>query len=140
MFTNILIAYDGSEHARKGVKIISELARQQGSRPVLWVLTVMDATPWEMGEPYLSQLIEERTSTGQDLLHEAAALVGGDLEVHTELLFGTPAEGIIKVAGARSCDLIVMGTRGLGLLEGLLLGSQAQKVINHAHCPVLVVK
>jgi nucleotide-binding universal stress UspA family protein len=140
MFTNVLIAYDGSEHSQKGVQIANELARQQQPSPILWILTVMDATPWEMGEPYLTQLIEERTTTGEDLLKEASEMIGEGLEIHTELLFGTPAEGIIQVAKTHSCDLIIMGTRGMGLLEGLLLGSQAQKVINHAHCPVLVVK
>jgi nucleotide-binding universal stress UspA family protein len=56
------------------------------------------------------------------------------------LLFGTPAESILKVAETRGCDLIIMGARGLGLLEMLFLGSQAQKVLSHADCPVLVVR
>jgi nucleotide-binding universal stress UspA family protein len=50
------------------------------------------------------------------------------------------AEAILEVAETCQCELIVMGTRGLGRLGGLLLGSRAQKVISLAHCPVLVVK
>ncbi len=100
----------------------------------------MDPSPWDMGEPYLSQYVEQRTSAGHNLIQEATALIGSEIEIRSELLFGAPAESVLRVAETRGCDLIVMGARGLGLLEGLLLGSQAQKVINHARCPVLLVK
>lgn len=140
MFKNILLAYDGSGNSKRAAALAGSLVREQAPGGVLWIVTVLDATPWEMGEPYLSQLIEKRTAAGQDLLREAAAIIGEGIEIHNELLFGSPAESIIEVAATRQCDLIVMGTRGLGLLRGLLLGSQAQKIINHANCPVLIVK
>ncbi len=140
MFSNILVAYDGSEHAREAATLAGNLAREQKSPAVLWLVTVMDAIPRDLGEPYLSQLIEQRTADGQALIREGSVLTGADVEIHSELLFGSPAESILQVAKTRGCDLIVMGTRGLGVLQGLLLGSQAQKVINHALCPVLVVK
>ncbi|MBK8780690.1 MAG: universal stress protein [Anaerolineales bacterium] len=40
----------------------------------------------------------------------------------------------------RESNIIIMGSRGLGRLSGLLLGSTSQKVVAHAHCPVLVVR
>jgi nucleotide-binding universal stress UspA family protein len=58
----------------------------------------------------------------------------------TEVLEGSAAEAILEVASTRKSDLIVMGSRGLGTLSGLLLGSQSQKVVQHANCPVLIVK
>ena len=141
MFKNILIAYDGSDHARGALALAGDLARKVNKAGgVVWIVTVMEPSPWELGEPFLSQYIAQRTRAGQALLQEANERIGSGLEVHTELLFGTPAESILEVAYTRSCDLIVMGSRGLGLLEGLLLGSQAQKVISHARCPVLIVK
>lgn len=140
MFHNILIAYDGSEHARKAANLASSLAQCLQEDSVVWIVTVLDPPSQDLGEPYLSQYIEKHTCTGQDLIQEATALINPDIEIHNELLFGTPAECILQVAETRDCDLIIMGTRGLGLLEGLLLGSQAQKVISHAHCPVLVVR
>lgn len=140
MFQNILIAFDGSEHARAAAILAGNLSRGQKSLAVLWLVTVMDPIPRDLGEPYLSQMIEQRTAAGQELTREAAALIDTGVEIHNELLFGPPAESILQVAKTRGCDLIVMGTRGLSVLQGLLLGSQAQKVINHAPCPVLVVK
>ena len=140
MFENILVAYDGSDHSHKAVQIAGDLAKETPGLAKLWLVSVMDPAPAELGEPFLSQIIERYTRDGQRLLDEAAAIVGEGPEIHRELLFGTPAECILEVAETRGCDLIVIGTRGLGLLRGLLLGSQAQKVINHAACPVLVVK
>lgn len=140
MFKNILIAYDGSEPSKKAVALAAGLAKEQSPKAVLWLVSVMDISYGELGEPYLSQIIEKCTRDGQDLIKEATVMIGNDVDTHTETLLGKPAECIIEVANTRACDLIVMGTRGLGLLEGLLLGSQAQKVISHAHCPVMVVK
>ena len=140
MFNNILIAYDGSEHSRKAAKIAGDFAREQKSSAKLWIVTVMDPLPRELGEPNFSQLIERRTVIGQGLLDEAVALASDNVEIQRELVFGSPAESIIQVAETRNCDLIVMGTRGLSVIQGLVTGSQVQKVISHAHCPVLVVK
>src|SRR5512146_3217813 len=139
MFTNILIAFDGSEHACKAVGMAADLAREQGGPSSLWIVTVMEEPARELGEPNLSHLIEERTIAGQALIDQAVALVKDGLETHSDLLFGAPAECIIRVARACGCDLIVMGTRGLSPIQSVLMGSQTQKVISHATCPVLVV-
>lgn len=140
MFKNILIAYDGSEHARKAATLAGDLARYQRSETDVWIVTVMDPAPWQMGEPNLSEYIAQHTRAGEELIQAAAELIGAEVDLHRELLFGTPAESILKVAETRNCDLIVMGARGLSLLEMILLGSQTQKVINQARCPVLVAR
>ena len=140
MFKNILIAYDGSDHSRRAAKIAGDFARERISEVKLWIVTVMDPLPRELGEPYFSQLIEERAVTGQKLIDDAIILLGAGVDFQRELVYGAPAESIIQVAETRNCDLIVLGTRGLGVLRGLVLGSQALKVIDHASCPVLVIK
>jgi nucleotide-binding universal stress UspA family protein len=140
MFQNILIAFDGSEHACKAARVAGNLARQLGNSPQLWIVSVVDAVPENLGEPFLSQMIEQRTASGQALIDQAVTEIGAGLAVHRELLFGSPGECILKVAETRACDLIVMGTRGHGILQELLLGSQSQRVISQSACPVLVVK
>ena len=139
MFTNILLSYDGSEHAQSAARIAAQLAREQ-EKPSLWLVVVVEDVPEMMQEPYSSQMISERTVAGQALIEIAARIVGDGVEIKRQLLFGDPVEGIINVAETRNCDLIVMGTRGLGPLRGLILGSKAQRVISNARCPVLVVK
>jgi nucleotide-binding universal stress UspA family protein len=51
-----------------------------------------------------------------------------------------PWEAIIRTAGARKCDLIVMASHGRRGLAGLLLGSETQKVLTHSKIPVLVCR
>jgi len=53
---------------------------------------------------------------------------------------GQPAEEILKVAKRRRCDLIVMGSRGLGGIQKLLLGSTTDRVVHHASIPVLAIR
>ena len=139
MFSHILLSYDGSDHSRKAARLAGDMVRCQ-PESVLTIVCVTDPVPIELQEPYREELIENQTMKGEQLLEEAMKLVGEGVDVRRELLFGEPAETIISVADTRQCDLIVMGTRGLGRLGGLLLGSKTQKVISLAHCPVLAVK
>ena len=139
MFNNILLSYDGSEHAMNAAKIAAQFALQQ-EHPFLWVVCVVEDAPDLLHEPYQSHLIAARSAKGEALIDAASQIVGNQVEVKRELLFGDPAECIINVSETRGCDLIVMGTRGLGSLRGLLMGSKAQKVVSLAKCPVLVTK
>jgi len=139
MFKRILLGFDGSEHAQRAARVAAGIARQEADAQ-MWVVVVVEPIPTEIGKPYFSELILMRTNAGGELMQLAKEIVGDDIPVHEELLFSTPAESIIEVAETQNCDLIVMGTRGLGGLRGLLLGSQIHKVINLAKCPVLAVK
>jgi nucleotide-binding universal stress UspA family protein len=140
MFQNILLAYDGSDHSRRAAEIAGNLARCYPNEVELWVVSVVDPVTGELGEPFLSEAIERGAATGQALLDEAVSYIGDVMKIHREVLFGEPSDCIVEVAETRACDLIVIGSRGLGVLKSLLLGSRAQKVIHNAPCPVLVVK
>ncbi len=56
------------------------------------------------------------------------------------IMFGRPAETIVQVAKDHGCSGIVMGTRGLGDLENVLLGSTSFKVVHLSEVPVTLVK
>ena len=139
MFKRILLAVDGSDHAVRAAKVAGDLARCMKSG--LRVVVAYDPIPPYLGEPYLQNVIDARLHEAQTYMQKAVATVG-DVpgEVHTEMLEGNSAEAIIEVAKTRKSDVIVMGSRGLGRLAGLLLGSTSQKVVGHARCPVLIVR
>ncbi len=140
MFERILLAVDGSEHALHATRKAAELARLM--KPVEFrIVVAYDPIPLYLGEPNMQIAITNRKGEAEEVLNMAVKEVG-DLpcEIHTELLEGDPASAIIEVASIRNSDVIVMGSRGLGRLAGLLLGSTSQKVVAHAPCPVLIVR
>lgn len=139
MYSNILIAVDGSDHARKAARSAGELAFLTGA--VLWLVHAYEPVPVYLGEPNLQEALNERLLQSEAVVQAAKAELGvANGEIHTEVLEGPAAEAILSVAKTRGIDLIVMGTRGLSSLSGLLLGSQSQKVVAQADCPVLLVR
>ena len=140
MYKQILLGVDGSEHALHAAKAAGDLARAVKCE-ILLIVVAYDPVPSYLGEPNLSKAIAARMQEADDILQSASEAVGEiPGEIHTETLEGSPAEAILDVAKNRDVDLIVMGSRGLGRLAGALLGSQSQKVVQHAPCPVLIVR
>ena len=140
MYNHILLGVDGSEHALHAAQTAGDLARNMKSE-TLHIVVAFEAVPPYLGEPNLQVAISARMKEAETILQtalEAVDAIPG--EVHTEILEGSPAEAILDVANTRKNDLIVMGSRGRGRLVGALLGSQSQKVVQHAPCPVLVVR
>lgn len=139
MFHNILLAYDGSDHARRAARCAGELARCFGA--TLRVVYAFHPISMILGNPALEEAMQRETACGNAVVAEVAAeLRASGLEPHLEVLEGPPAEAILRVAAVRENDLIVMGTRGLGNATALFLGSVSHKVLQEATCPVLVVK
>jgi nucleotide-binding universal stress UspA family protein len=147
MFTNILCAVDGSEHALKAAKIAAELAGRCGAS--LTFLTV--TKPLKMTEEVKRYMeIEHLAGEPQYVLDEyteevldqarAAAREAGVAEPKTEVRIGQPARTIVNFAQRGKFDAIVLGGRGLGDLEGALLGSVSHKVTSLADCTVITVK
>ena len=63
-----------------------------------------------------------------------------DIKAEKHVETGIIYKAILKVADAEKSDMIIMGSRGLGLFKGALLGSVSQKVVEHAKVPVMVIK
>ena len=140
MFERILLAVDGSEHGYNAAQMAADLVRAMKSERLRIVVSFSRIPPY-LGEPNLQNAIDARLKEAQEILQKAVEIVGEvPAEIHTELLEGDAAESIIAVAKARNSSVIVMGSRGLGRLAGLVLGSTSQKVVSHAPCPVLIVR
>jgi len=81
---------------------------------------------------------ERQQESLRDVLLRAAARWRGRASVHTHTPVGDPARELLERAGA--ADLLVVGSRGLGAVRRLLLGTVSEKALQHAPCPVLIVK
>lgn len=144
MFKNILIAYDGSSYSEKALEAAMNFM-EKDSEAQLHVLNVMDAAPLTghgfYGPGLTSTVLGEFDETADKLLDEARELV---VDYEEKCVFykvkGNPAEELVDYANDNEIDLIIMGSRGLGAVRGLLLGSVSSRVLQQADCHVLVVK
>jgi len=140
MFENILLAVDGSEHSLHAARIASDLAQAMKSQ-TLRIVVVFEPIPVHLGEPYMQETINARLGEAEAIAQKAVETVGTiSAAIQTETIEGNAAEVILEAAKAQNSNVIVMGSRGLGKLAGLLLGSTSQKVVSYAPCPVLIVR
>ena len=139
MFQSIVFATDDSEHSRKAQRYARELAKQHGA--TLYVVNVYPNISDLLGYKEYDMLASRRIFLSQELLDKIIQELAEDgVKAEREVLEGPTAEAILRVADVRNAELIILGARGRGSLKGLLLGSVTHKVIQHARCPVLVVR
>jgi nucleotide-binding universal stress UspA family protein len=137
MVRKILVAVDGSPHARAALDLAVDMASRY--RATLVLLHAFPHVSDLLGTPYYEHLLAARTLIGQRLLESAQTQVGDAAPVETQLVEGPPAPAILRVAADECCDMIIMGSRGHGQIAGLLLGSVSSTVAQRAQCPVLIV-
>lgn len=137
----ILVPVDGSETAERAARHAAELAKRLGGCTIV-LLNVQDPIE-EMQTHGLAReaIAAHREQLAREAGAGARALVEKSGVPFTfEWRFGDPARAIVQVARDANCDAIVMGTRGAGTLESLLIGSVAYKVLHIADVPVTLVK
>ena len=135
----ILIAVDGSEHSMRAAEYAVNLAKLMDAEIIL--VHCHKHYPALLGEPYFQKAIDRINNDAQQLMEPYVELLNEKGVSHTDrILDGSPAEMISDAAKAEKIDMIVMGSRGLNDLEGLLLGSVTHRVLKTASCPVLVIR
>ncbi len=140
MFDVILVAVDGSKHGQHAARVAGDLARAVRASQLL-IVVAYEAVPGYVKEPNLSEAIANRTAEARLILQDAQEALGTvPATLDAQMIEGSIAEAILNVANSRKVDVIVMGSRGFGRIEGALLGSNSQKVASHAPCPVLIVR
>lgn len=139
----LLIAVDGSEHARHAIEVAAKLARDLPATEVV-LLNVRTPVVYFSEVPMVDfQSLDGLAQADQDRLLETAqtqARALGLARISVRSAVGQPAQEIVRVASDAAVDQIVMGTRGMNALAGLLMGSVAQRVVHLAPVPVLLVK
>ncbi|MFO1351750.1 MAG: universal stress protein [Gammaproteobacteria bacterium] len=141
--TKILIAVDGSDNSNRAVQYV--IAMAQRNIPLELHILNVEAPAIHYGEidVYVGKdkLEKMQREAGERALQPARALLdAAGVPYQAHVFIGEAGKSIAEQASQLGCDEIVMGTRGLGALSTLLLGSVATKVIHHAHVPVTLVK
>jgi nucleotide-binding universal stress UspA family protein len=142
---SILVPTDFSECARHAMPAAASLARLLGARIICLhvVEPVVPAVGWApVAEALPMTDVGEHleNSAARELPKVAAGAEFAGLEVEDVIARGEAASEIVRVAGERGADLIVISSHGRTGLGRILFGSTAESVVRHATCPVLVVK
>jgi len=138
----ILIATDGSEHAREALVFGLDLAVEQHVEPeVAHVAPAIDVLTTGGGFGVNAAMPHELTDHDVAPLDEARELAAErGVEVKTKLLRGETVDELVAYADTIDADLIIVGSRGQGKVASALLGSVSQGVLHEARRPVLVVR
>jgi nucleotide-binding universal stress UspA family protein len=143
MYTNILIATDGSELAGNAVQHGIALAMRIGAK-----VTVITVSPPFHVFTTDTQMIEDTAAQYQARMQQRAEKILGAVAhlaqaagvacetVHVE--HEHPYQAIIDTAASRGCDLIVMASHGRRGISAIVLGSETVKVLTHSKIPILV--
>jgi nucleotide-binding universal stress UspA family protein len=136
--TRILLATDGSKEAALVARAAVDLGDKTGSE--LHVVHVVPFVP--MPFAYTETEPAQREQEARKLLDEQVEKIeaSGGTEAQAHLRMGKEAEEIVTLGEEIEAGLIVVGSRGLGGMRRVLMGSVSDSVVQHAHWPVLVVR
>lgn len=141
MFEKVLVAVDGSESSKGAIELAKNLALNGITKSVTMISVAtfspvpLEALEFVVAEPnHLEQVAKAVVEKG------AADLAKDGVKVETVVVNGDPGLLITQYAHDNKFDLILMGSRGLSGVKGMVLGSVSHTVLHTAHCPVLIYR
>lgn len=135
----ILAAVDGSHHSLKVLDKTIEFSRFYQAEVIL--VYCHKKFPSILGNPYKEEAITKTLYEAEELIKPyVSKLEEADVQVSVRLMEEPAGTVIPNVAEIEKCEMIIMGSRGLTDLEGLIVGSVTHRVLHTATCPVLVVR
>ena len=140
----ILVAVDGSASSDQAVDAAVLMAKSSGAVLELLYVSYFDSQTDDDAAERISWLPESVVGSAakeaQAILNHAAERIPDGVERRMHRETGNPARKIVEFAEKNGSDMIVVGGRGLGLMERFLIGSVSQAVMEAAKCTVIVVK
>ena len=139
VFRKILHANDGSEHAFQALALALDIAKQNNSE--LHTVSVEEIDYM----PEFIQEVREETGTAARRYHKVLQRARAMAEEHrvkldVHVVAGHPVRDVVELARELEAELLVIGATGHSALYERLIGSRADRIVQLAHCPVLVVK
>jgi nucleotide-binding universal stress UspA family protein len=144
----VLVAIDGSEHAAAAAAFVARLPLDP--TVVVRLTGVVDSPRYPATTPgfasgivrdALAQIVKERSTALEQALAKAAAPFASVVKkIESHVRVGHPVDALIGAAAEWNVGLVVVGARGLGTLERMLLGSVSEAMLRHVDRSVLIVK
>jgi nucleotide-binding universal stress UspA family protein len=140
--TKLLLPVDGSPSALRAAEFLVRFVAGQPATSVVLLHVHSPVMAWEISPYVTAEMVRQlHEQAGHDAVKGARSVLdAGGITCEEHLLAGDPAQVIANVAAEERVDAIVMGTRGMGPIKSLVLGSVATKVVHLADVPVTLVK
>ena len=139
MFEKILLAYDGSKGSRLALEKAAEIAKLGGAE--IHLLAVGRIPEYAETVSEVEEAKEQASNFYSKIIDEAIRnLSQKGLTAASHIEFGKPGDVILRMAEDLRADLVVLGTNLHSALRRRFLGATVDKVVDHAHCSVLVIK
>ncbi|SBW10373.1 UspA domain protein [uncultured delta proteobacterium] len=138
-YTNILIPLDGSPDSVFACETAMNITCPDPAGRTVHLLHCVDPIPNLIGGASRDDLQEEQQNEADKIFAQAKAMLEPrGFVCRTYIREGSPGEAIVAAAKETNSEIIIMGTRGLGKLESLFLGSVSREVLRNAHIPVVL--
>ena len=139
MFKKILVAYDGSDGAKRALEKAVEIVRLMQAE--VHILAVGRIPEYAETISEVEEAKEQARGFYAKIMEEALHDMNQrGVSAQTHIDFGKPADVILRFAEDLGSDLVVLGTKPHSILKRRILGATVDKVVDHAHCSVLVVR
>ena len=138
IFRKILVGYDGSKYSEHAVSVALNIAHCCDAKLLVFAVArpPEPATRVEVD----AMLDDAREHFEESFKHIQERAKEADVEIETAIVVGHPTEQIIHRAETDNVDLVVLGHRGVSRFGVFKIGSTSDKVVRHAHCPVMIVR
>jgi nucleotide-binding universal stress UspA family protein len=135
--TKVLLATDGSEDATQATEAATDLAKRTGSE--LHVVHVWHDVPGPYRHGFVKRELHRQ---GQEILDAEVRKIEetGGTVTQAHLREGRTSDEVIRLSEELGVGLLVVGSRGMGTVRRILIGSHSEEIVHHAHVPVLVVR
>lgn len=136
----ILVPVDFSDHSREALRYALDFAQRFGSKVALIHVIEQVVYPgdWVFAPVTVPQFVESQSDDFVSRLREFAGAAGDAIIPVVKV--GRPWQQVVEVANKRKSSMIITATHGYTGLKHVLLGSVAEKIVQHAHCPVLTIR
>ena len=139
MFSRILHANDGSEHAFNALTLALKIAKQSNAELHMICVEEIDYLPETMED------VRQETGVAGRRFHSVvnrsrSMAVESQVKLKTHVVAGHPVRDIVDLARDLKADLLVVGASGHSALYDRMIGSRADRIVHLAPCPVLVVR
>jgi len=139
MFNKILLAYDGSNGAKLAFEKAVEIAKWTSAD--FHILAVGRIPEYAETMSEVDEAKEQASNFYSRIMDEAVRnLSQKGLTAISHIEFGKPGDVILRIAEDLRADLVILGTNPHSALRRRFLGATVDKVIDHAHCSVMVIK